>query len=118
MGKLINILDLAKKMVKFSGHEIRNRNKNNDGIEIKITGLRSGEKLYEELMIGDKSYKTNHPKIIKVEEDFIKWNELKLLFSQFKYKFDKSYINHTRSLLLKYVYFFFLYVRFLILKSM
>lgn len=68
MGTPIKILELAKKMIELS---------KNDNIEVKFTGLRAGEKLYEELLIGNKSEKTDHPRIIKVYEDFIELEKLK-----------------------------------------
>ena len=65
MGEPIKIIDLAKQMIKLSGLSIKT-NKNPDGdIEIVSTGLRTGEKLYEELLIDAKSEKTPHPLIYK-----------------------------------------------------
>ena len=78
MGKSIKIKDLIEKMIKISGLTIKN-DKNLDGdIEIKITGLRPGEKLYEELLLGDNPQKTNHEKIQKAQDPFIPFNKLKI----------------------------------------
>ena len=63
MGESVKIEDLVYKMIKLSGFSVKD-NKHNDGdIEVKITGLRPGEKLYEELLIGENPQKTNHLKI-------------------------------------------------------
>ena len=71
MGESIKIKDLIKKMIKLSGLSIKD-DKNLDGdIEIKITGLRPGEKLYEELLIGDNPQPTIHEKIQKAQDPFI-----------------------------------------------
>ena len=77
MGKPIKIYDLASKMINLSGLSVRDTQSNPNGdIEIKITGLRPGEKLYEELFLGNNPQNTEHPKIQKVSEDFIKWEKL------------------------------------------
>ena len=78
MGKSIKIKDLIEKMIKLSGLTSKN-DKNLDGdIEIKITGLRPGEKLYEELLLGDNPQKTYHEKIQKAQDPFIPFNKLKI----------------------------------------
>ena len=78
MGEPVKILDLAKKMIQLSGLKLKDENNPNGDIEILITGLRPGEKLYEELLIGSNSVKTIHPKIFKAQEEFIPWPELKI----------------------------------------
>ena len=77
MGQPIKIYDLAKKMIKLSGLQLKDRYNPNGDIEILITGLRPGEKLYEELLIENKSLPTVHPKIFKAQDDFISWPSLK-----------------------------------------
>ena len=78
MGESIKIKDLIYKMIKLSGLTIKDT-KNLDGdIEIKITGLRPGEKLYEELLIGDNPQKTYHDKIQKAQDPFIPYDQLKI----------------------------------------
>ena len=72
MGKPIKIIDLAKRMIELSGLTWTMDKSRNKGIYINLTGLRPGEKLYEELSIGNKTYRTKNPKIISIEEDFIK----------------------------------------------
>jgi nucleoside-diphosphate-sugar epimerase len=77
MGDSVKIMDLAKRMVELSGLTLKNEEQPNGDIEIEITGLRPGEKLYEELLIGDNPEKTSHPRIIKASEEFIALEDLK-----------------------------------------
>lgn len=76
MGEPIRILDLATKMICLSGHIVKNEKQPHGDIEILYTGLRKGEKLHEELLIGAKPVPTEHPKIMKAHEDLISWGEL------------------------------------------
>ncbi len=76
MGEPVKIYDLAKRLINLSGMEIKDE-KNPDGdIEIIFTGLRPGEKLYEELLIGDNVSTTEHKQILRAEEEFLEPNEL------------------------------------------
>lgn len=72
MGKPIKIIDLAKKMIQLSGLTFKNKPNAQGDILLKEIGLRPGEKLYEELLIGNSPIKTEHPKIMKAQEHFIK----------------------------------------------
>lgn len=76
MGKSIKILDLINKMINLLGFKIKNKKNLNGDIEIKIIGLRPGEKLYEELLVGDKPQNTKHSKIKKINDPFILFNKL------------------------------------------
>ena len=76
MGESIKIKNLIHKMINLSGFTVRNKNNPSGDIEIKITGLRSGEKLYEELLIGDNPKKTSHQKIMMIREPFIPFAQL------------------------------------------
>lgn len=71
MGESVKIIDLAKKMVKLSGLTLRDDTNPDGDIAIEFSGLRPGEKLYEELLIGDNVSKTDHPRIMRAEESFI-----------------------------------------------
>ena len=73
MGKPVNILDLAHRMVELSGMKVRDAANPDGDIEIVVTGLRPGEKLYEELLIGDNPAPTAHPRIMKAHEDYLLW---------------------------------------------
>lgn len=73
MGESVKIIDLARRMVELAGLTLKDE-KNPDGdIEIETTGLRPGEKLYEELLIGNDPKATPHPRIMKAREDFLPW---------------------------------------------
>jgi len=74
MGQPIRIVDLARTMIRLSGLDERNEQNPDGDIEIVFTGLRPGEKLYEELLIGDAVLGTEHPKIMRAEEDFLSWD--------------------------------------------
>src|SRR5450830_143575 len=83
MGEPVKIIDLAYRMVELSGLLVKDDKNPYGDIEIQVTGLRPGEKLYEELLIGENPQPTAHPRIMKAHEDFLPWNalsdELKLL---------------------------------------
>lgn len=81
MGEPVKIVDLAKRMIHLSGFSHKDE-KNPDGdIEIQFTGLRPGEKLYEELLIGNNTLPTSHKSIMRAEEHALIWEELEpLLF--------------------------------------
>lgn len=76
MGQPIKIMDLAQRMVDLSGLAVKDEHNPGGDIEIEITGLRPGEKLYEELLIGNNPKPTAHPRIMRAEEEFIAWAEL------------------------------------------
>jgi FlaA1/EpsC-like NDP-sugar epimerase len=76
MGQPVKIMDLAKRMVELSGLTLQDTSNPLGDIEIQVTGLRPGEKLYEELLIGDNPLPTNHPRIMKAHEEFLPWGEL------------------------------------------
>lgn len=76
MGEPVKIMDLARRMVELSGLRVRDDDNPEGDIEIVISGLRPGEKLYEELLIGDNPEGTSHSRIMKAREDFIPWTEL------------------------------------------
>ena len=75
MGEPVKIIDLAKQMIHLSGLEIKDDKNSNGDIEIEFTGLRPGEKLYEELLIGDNISGTEHPLILRAEEKFLDWQK-------------------------------------------
>lgn len=78
MGEPVKILDLARRMVELSGMRVRDTEHPEGDIEIRVTGLRPGEKLYEELLIGDNPAPTAHPRIMKAHEDYLAWPDLEL----------------------------------------
>jgi len=75
MGQPVKIMDLARRMVELSGLTVKDDEHPEGDIEITVTGLRPGEKLYEELLIGDNPEPTTHPCIMKAHEEFMPWAE-------------------------------------------
>ncbi|MFA0646915.1 polysaccharide biosynthesis protein [Vibrio cyclitrophicus] len=83
MGEPIKILDLAKRMVHLMGMKEKIGSSSDEGdIEIKFTGLRPGEKLYEELLIGDNVEGTSHEKIMTAQESKLSWSEMQVLLNE------------------------------------
>lgn len=76
MGLSVKIIDLARRMIELSGLAVKNEQNPDGDIEIEITGLRPGEKLYEELLIGNNPKPTSHSRIMKAHEEFVPWAEL------------------------------------------
>ena len=101
MGKSIKIIDLIKKMINLSGFTIRDDKNPTGDIKIKIVGLRPGEKLYEELLIGDDPQKTDHIKIKKANDSFIPFAQLELELNNLKSLLDENSINEVKKLLEK-----------------
>ncbi len=103
MGEPVKIIDLAKRMVHLSGLEIRS-DENPDGtIEIKHVGLRPGEKLYEELLIGGDVEGTEHPLIMRAQEAEIPWAILQDLLKELDESCQRFHYEHVRELLLQAV---------------
>ena len=84
MGQPVRIMDLARRMVELSGLAVRDAEHPGGDVEIVITGLRPGEKLYEELLIGDNPQPTDHPRIMKAREGFLPWAELEARLIEFQ----------------------------------
>ena len=76
MGEPIRIYDLAHTMINLSGLTVRDTENPDGDIEIREIGLRKGEKLYEELLIGNSPRKTSHPRIMQAREEFLEWSKL------------------------------------------
>jgi FlaA1/EpsC-like NDP-sugar epimerase len=103
MGKPVRILDLAQKMIRLSGLRLKDKLNPNGDIEIKFTGLRPGEKLYEELLIGENVSKTDNPMILRAEEEMLAWDDLKLILDELKESVDSGDQAKLRQLLIKAV---------------
>jgi FlaA1/EpsC-like NDP-sugar epimerase len=100
MGQPIKIMDLAKRMVHLSGLDLRDENNPEGDIEIKAVGLRPGEKLYEELLIGGNVNGTEHPLILRAQEEDIPWLILESLLSELEVECDYGNVTRVRELLL------------------
>ena len=103
MGKPVKIKDLAEKMIRLSGLKVRDEVHPNGDIEIKYTGLRAGEKLYEELLIGDNVSETENPLIMRAKEDKFIWDELRLLLDKLALANDSYDLKSVREILIKLV---------------
>ena len=99
MGQPVRIIDLARRMIELSGLEVRDEANPDGEIEIAITGLRPGEKLYEELLIGDNPQPTSHPRIMKANEDFLPWARLETKLDALAQAIDSSDVAALRLLL-------------------
>tara|TARA_B110001454_G_C12415899_1_gene307219 strand:- start:155 stop:574 length:420 start_codon:yes stop_codon:yes gene_type:complete len=103
MGEPIQVLDLAKDMIRLSGMTINDDQNPEGDIRISFTGLRPGEKLYEELLIDEKSVATKHEKIMRAEEKGIEWDELEVCISKLEQAVIESDFNKIREIFLKTV---------------
>jgi FlaA1/EpsC-like NDP-sugar epimerase len=99
MGEPVRIIDMARSMVELSGLTVRDVANPEGDIEIKITGLRPGEKLYEELLIGDNPLPTQHPRIMKAHEQFVPWPELSARLNDLTVALNANDVPLIRSLL-------------------
>lgn len=93
MGEPVKIYDLAVRMIELSGLTLKDQNNPNGDIEIVVTGLRPGEKLYEELLIGNNPLKTDHPCIMKAQEHSIPLAQLEKMLEELKIICTSSKIN-------------------------
>ena len=97
MGEPVKIIDLAKRMVELSGLALKDEANPSGDIEIQVTGLRPGEKLYEELLIGDNPLPTSHARIMKAHEDFLPWDVLQAKLSTFGLALDANDVPLIRA---------------------
>jgi len=99
MGESVKIKDLIYRIANLSGLTIKDENNKEGDIEIKIIGLRSGEKLYEELLLGDSPKKTVHPKIQKAQDPCIPYNQLEVDLNNLRTLLDHNKILEVKELL-------------------
>ena len=103
MGEPVRIADLAAKMIHLSGHRVFSREQPDGNIEIKVTGLRPGEKLYEELLIGDAVASTAHPRIMQAEEACYPIDELRPMLDALAQAAEDDNRSELRMLLQQWV---------------
>ncbi|WP_228550736.1 nucleoside-diphosphate sugar epimerase/dehydratase [Endozoicomonas sp. OPT23] len=103
MGLPVKIVDLAKRMIQLSGLTLKDANAPDGDIEITFSGLRPGEKLYEELLIGDNVTGTDHQRISRANEEWLSWDELTAIITQMQETLHDHHYRLTRELLLRYV---------------
>ncbi len=99
MGEPVKIVDLACKMIELSGLTLRTSENPDGDIEISYTGLRPGEKLYEELLIGNHSAPSANPRIFKTREHFIPWSALEAELDQLAVAINSNDAQNIKSLL-------------------
>ncbi|MCJ8205260.1 nucleoside-diphosphate sugar epimerase/dehydratase [Pseudomonas sp. RGM2987] len=99
MGEPVKIAELAEKMIHLAGLSIRSERNPQGDISIEFTGLRPGEKLYEELLIGDNVSATEHPMIMTANEDHLPWDLLKLKLNDLLAAVERDDYGRVRQLL-------------------
>ena len=99
MGEPVKIIDLARRMVELSGLTVRDVQNPTGDIELAVMGLRPGEKLFEELLIGDNPESTPHLRIMKAHEQFLPWTELKVALNELRKAMRTNDVPMTRDLL-------------------
>ena len=103
MGDPVKILDLATRMIELSGLCVKDETNPDGDIAIEITGLRPGEKLFEELLIGNNPRPTSHPRIMKAHEEFLAWPALQDKLRQLEAVLDRRDVDATKLLLIELV---------------
>ena len=103
MGQSVKIMDLARRMIELSGLTVKDEQNPDGDIEIEITGLRPGEKLYEELLIGDNPKPTSHSRIMKAHEEFIPWEDLESKLNALEMALNVNDVSVIRLMMLKLV---------------
>lgn len=103
MGEAVKITDLAKKMTSLAGFQLKDKYNPNGDIEIQYSGLRPGEKFYEELLIGDNIKGTQHPRIMQANEEFIQLDELAVLLHALQKVLSDNVVEEIKQLLTEIV---------------
>jgi len=99
MGEPVKIIDLARRMVELSGFRVKDENSPEGDIAIEVVGLRPGEKLYEELLIGNNPQATQHPRVMKANEKFVPWCELQPMITTLRAAAVSGDVMMIRSML-------------------
>jgi FlaA1/EpsC-like NDP-sugar epimerase len=99
MGEPVRIVDLARSMIRLTGFTERTAEHPHGDIEILFTGLRPGEKLFEELLIGKDCQPTDHPGILRANEEFMPWEQLERILARFEAAIDRHDVLEVRGLL-------------------
>jgi FlaA1/EpsC-like NDP-sugar epimerase len=103
MGESVKIKDLIYRMIKILGLKVKDKENMDGDIEIKVIGLRPGEKLYEELLLGNDPQKTKHPKIQKAQDNFIPFRQLEIFLNDLKDVLDSTKVKETKDILEKII---------------
>lgn len=100
MGEPVKIIDMARKMIHLSGLEVRTEKHPTGDIDIVYSGLRPGEKLYEELLIGDDVVECDHPRICRAQEVTLAWTEVEVLLERLNEACQNFQIDALHQILL------------------
>ncbi len=100
MGQMVKIIDLARQLVELSGLQVRDAQQPEGDIEFSFIGLRPGEKLFEELLIGDNPTATAHPRIMKAREAFMPWPDLQSQLQLLQHAGEAEDLQAIKSVLL------------------
>jgi len=103
MGPSVKVMDLAIRMIKLSGLTVRDAQNLDGDIEIEISGLRPGEKLYEELLIGNNPQPTSHSRIMKAHEEHVRWEDLEPKLSALEMAINVNDLEVIRSIITKLI---------------
>jgi FlaA1/EpsC-like NDP-sugar epimerase len=103
MGEPVRILDLAHQMIGLSGLTLRDENHPDGDIEVVFTGLRAGEKLYEELLIGDNVTQTRHPRIMRANEESLPLRAIEDYIRRLEDILQRNATDELRALLMESV---------------
>jgi FlaA1/EpsC-like NDP-sugar epimerase len=103
MGEPVRIIDLARRMIELSGSTVRDGANPGGDIEIVVTGLRPGEKLYEELLIDDAALPTSHSRVMQARERKYPWSEIRAQLAEFRAAVGGNDVLRLRRLLSTYV---------------
>jgi len=103
MGEPVKIFDMARHMIRLSGLDVRDEDNPCGDIAIKLTGLRPGEKLYEELLIDENAMPTDHIQIMRAKEEVLPWRKVERLLQKFDVAANTNDANKVRELLLEAV---------------
>jgi len=101
MGQPVKIIELAKRMIELSGLTLRDQTNPDGDIAIEITGLRPGEKLYEEILIGNNPEQTHHPRILKAHEEYLTWDDLMPQINYLESLINDQNLDEIRNLMEK-----------------
>jgi FlaA1/EpsC-like NDP-sugar epimerase len=99
MGETVKIYDLAVKMIKLSGLSLRDENDPKGDIEIEFSGMRKGEKLHEELLIGNNVSTTQHDRIMMASEKFLPWDAILQKLGQLEELVEQGNPDEIRTIL-------------------
>jgi len=96
MGQPVRIMDLARRIVQLSGLTVRDESNPSGDIEIEVRGLRPGEKLYEELLIGDNPEATAHERIMKAREEYVEWERFVGVLASMRHAAEQNDVETLR----------------------